>query len=337
MIDHHSSMYDAYDTQVLCPYSQDPNAAIAVFDSGLGGLDIASAISRILPQEHLIYLGDTARVPYGTRSSQTVRTYTFEAARFLIQHKHVKALVIACNTASASAQSDIKQAQQQGALVFGMIQAGVKACQQLTTGHLLVLATAGTVRSQVYQKALQTLPQNHEILTLACPLFVPLVEAGWSDKKVSLDIILEQLQDLIPRISSQKKISSQAAWEECKKIKSVLLGCTHYPLLKVHLKTAIEEWLGHQVAIVDGADQVALQLKEALHHKGLLNTSAISQRSFFTTDQPEYASAIAERFWQARTGEPLPPLMWTQISSASCNHLHSDDTSTQHTSRSTIN
>ena len=295
---------------------------IGVFDSGLGGLDVAAALTKAMPNERLIYLGDTARIPYGTRSPEMVLQYAREAAQFLLD-QGVKVLVVACNTASAYA---LPQLQAELAIpVFGMIDAGVQAIQsywseRLTspinprispqktvhTGHdldsVLVLATPGTIRSQAYQDALSLDHLNREIFAHPCPLFVPLVEAGWSDRAVAHAVVLEQLREVT--LSKDPPFMS---------VDVVLLGCTHYPLLRSVISEALRSLFKADIPLIDGAAQVALNVDIYLRQATICASERLEEHLFFMTDDPSNSRALADRFWRERSGEPLPTLQWTHL------------------------
>ena len=295
---------------------------IGVFDSGLGGLDVAAALTKAMPNERLIYLGDTARVPYGTRSPETVLQYAREAAHFLL-NQGVKVLVVACNTASAYA---LPQLQAELPIpVFGMIDAGVQAIgsywserstspaspqptpqKTARPNHnfdsVLVLATPGTIRSQAYQDALSLDCVNREVFAHPCPLFVPLVEAGWSERPVARAVVLEQLREVIPPKDPPFK-----------HVDIVLLGCTHYPLLRPVISEALRRLFDADVPLIDGATQVALNVDTYLRQAMMSADERDQEHLFFMTDDPSHSRALADRFWRERSGEPLPALQWTHL------------------------
>ena len=274
---------------------------IGVFDSGVGGLDVAAAISRVLPNERLIYWGDNARVPYGTKSPEVVRAYTREAA-YRLAHLGVKAIVVACNTASAAADLDELSKDLQ-LPIFGMVDAGVKACirvRQPTAQpqHIVILATPGTIRSQAYQQALNLSFPNARLTSIACPLFVPLVEMGWSQHSLTPDLVIAQLEDASFFTSLTQVHDEQL---------TVLLGCTHYPLMVDAIVEGISRKTGRTLTCIDGAHSVALQLKEALEQKGQLSQSTLEKTNphlaFFTDDlRCSNAEELALSFWQSRSG-----------------------------------
>jgi glutamate racemase len=278
---------------------------IGVFDSGLGGLDVAAALTKAMPNERLIYLGDTARVPYGTRSPETVLQYAREAAHFLL-NQGVKVLVVACNTASAYA---LHQLQAELAIpVFGMIDAGVQAIgsywnePSASPLSVLVLATPGTIRSQAYQDALSIDRVHRQIFAHPCPLFVPLVEAGWSDRTVAHAVVVEQLREVT--LSEDPPFMSADV---------VLLGCTHYPLLRPVISGALRTLFNTEIPLIDGAAQVALNVDAYLRQSMICASERAEEHLFFMTDDPSHSRALADRFWRERSGEPLPALQWTHL------------------------
>ena len=266
-------------------------AAIGIFDSGLGGLDVAGVLAQNLPAERLLYLGDCARVPYGTRSPEVVRQYSQEAAHFFVS-KGVKAIVVACNTASAYALDQILS--EVSVPVFGMIEAGVKAVLSTKGNNVAILATPGTIRSEAYQSGIIKADHSRIIYANPCPLFVPLVEAGWETYPVSYHVAVQQLE-------SFRNLPIDVA----------LLGCTHYPILKNVISKALFTLCNHHVELVDGALEVVNQLRETLGKQGLLapldhSLSYEYQYVFYTTDQPAGSSTLASTFWATRSGFSLP-------------------------------
>jgi len=255
---------------------------IGVFDSGVGGLTVFKALEQALPRETMVYLGDTARVPYGTKSAETVTRYSIEAARFLRRYD-VKMLVVACNTASALALAAIEQAAQ--VPVLGVIAPGARrAVEQSKTGRIGVIGTRATIASEAYPRAIQYLKPSASVVSRPCPLFVPLAEEGWTDNEVAYQVA-----------------SSYLAAMHDAKIDTLVLGCTHYPLLK----TVIAKAVGDSVALVDSADTVATDAATwiARHPESAAPvTSTPVQHHFFVTDAPEPFVAVAERFLGRRIG-----------------------------------
>ncbi len=256
------------------------NAPIGIFDSGLGGLTVYGEIARALPFEELIYVGDTARVPYGVKSAETVTRYSQEICEFLSQ-LGVKAIVVACNTASALALP--KLLNHYAVPILGVLEPGAQAAVQATqTGSIGVIGTAGTIRSGSYSQAIHRRLPAARVVSQACPLFVPLVEEGWNHHPVTEEIAEIYL----------------GAWRDSD-LDTLILGCTHYPLLK----EVIQKVLGPRVRLVDSAQETAVELQTMLEAKGLLSSSQrAGKHRIFTTDAPEKLSELAMRF----LGRPMP-------------------------------
>lgn len=254
--------------------------SIGVFDSGVGGLTVFRALEKALPAHPLIYLGDTARVPYGPRSADTVRRYSIEAGRFL-RRQGVEMLVVACNTASAVAipvlQEDL------GFPVIGVIEPGARRAVELTkSGKIGVIGTRQTVSSNAYTQAIGHLNADATVVSRACPLFVPLAEEGWTDDDVARGVAKRYLDPLVEA-----------------DVDTLVLGCTHYPLLR----GVIGEAMGWDVTLVDSAETVALEIcRELGATPG--EGSEKSARRFYVTDIPAPFKAVAERF----LGRPLDRL-----------------------------
>ncbi len=247
---------------------------IGIFDSGLGGLTVVHALAELLPHESLIYLGDTARVPYGTKSAPTVTAYSIENTEFLLQ-RDVKAVVVACNTASAYAVPELQRLFKTP--IMGVLQPGVEAALRATqSGRIGVIGTAGTIASDAYARALKEHRSDIIVESQACPLFVPLVEEGWLQHAETESIARHYLQPLIEA-----------------EVDTLILGCTHYPLLE----PIIQKVMGPDVHLVDSATAVAEALKGLLEAQGLLNQEAGSaQQEFFVTDSPERFQRVGEIF-----------------------------------------
>ena len=255
---------------------------IGVFDSGVGGLTVLRALTARLPREHTIYLGDTARVPYGTRSGEVVTRYALMSARHLARHQ-IKLLVVACNTVSAHSLPALA-----GALpipVVGVIEPGAQiAAARSKVGAIAVLGTPATVASGAYQTALRRLAPLSPVIARACPLFVPLAEEGWTDGEVPRLVAERYLGDL--RHSG---------------VDTAVLGCTHYPLLA----PMIAEVLGPRVAIVDSAEAVTQSVVSLLGAHGLLRNGAsdAARHRTLCTDVPHRFQAVAERFLGRPVGQ----------------------------------
>ena len=258
----------------------DPQLPIGIFDSGIGGLTVVRRIHRVLPREDLIYLGDTARVPYGTKSPGTVIRFACEDTRFLVRQK-VKAVVVACNTVSAWALPTL--ARRFSLPIFGVILPGAEAAVGKTrTGRIGVIGTATTVRSQAYARAILARFDRARVFSRACPLLVPLVEEGWTHHEVTRSILRTYLSPLLRR-----------------GIDTLVLGCTHYPLLK----TAIREVAGPGVALVDSAESCARFLADKLRGANLLNLTRRRNGVIqpCVTDEVERFEDLAARFLGAPT------------------------------------
>ena len=243
----------------------DKNAPIGVFDSGIGGLTVVREIMRQIPNEKIVYFGDTARVPYGNKSRETVTRFSRQIVRFLQSHE-VKTIVVACNTASAYALDELEQ--EIDLPIIGVVKPGAKAAAQATrNGKLGVIATEATIGSRIYNQYIQELNPNVTILGKACPLFVPLVEEGLLQDPVTDEIARRYLSELIDS-----------------DIDTLILGCTHYPLIR----SAIGRIMGEHVTLVNPAYETAMELKEMLKERSLLNTEApglgSNQYQFYVSD-----------------------------------------------------
>lgn len=251
--------------------------AIGVFDSGIGGLTVLRAIRQLFPAARLVYLGDTARVPYGTKSPATVLNYAQQAATFLLGQK-VDILVVACNTASAVALDEL--ASELPIPVIGVIEPGASAAVQASTRFRIgVIGTEGTIQSGAYERSIRVLAPDAVISTVACPLFVPIAEVGWADHQVAHIAAAEYLAPL------------QAA-----EIDTLVLGCTHYPLLQSTLCNV----LGPDVVLVDSALATARALQPfILADGGSCGTGAVA---FFVTDAPQRFCRIGGEFLGTELG-----------------------------------
>ncbi len=250
------------------------NAPIGIFDSGIGGLTVAKAVTAALPHENIIYFGDTARVPYGIKSEETVRAYALEITNFLLK-KGVKMILIACNTVSASAKEEIIQAA--GDIpVLDVITSGTHNAVSLPNHkHIGVIGTLGTVNSHAYPKAIHAIDATIEVSQQACSLLVPLAEEGWIDNEVALQTLHHYLNDF--------KGSG---------IQSLILGCTHYPLFKEVIPKVLN---GEGVEIIDSAESIATAAKKKLEELDLLNESG-GDFQCFVSDRPQRFHELAERF-----------------------------------------
>ncbi|MBU0551051.1 glutamate racemase [Myxococcota bacterium] len=264
--------------------SPSPNAPIGIFDSGLGGLTVAAAIAARLPSERTLYLGDTARVPYGNRSPATVVRYARNNVAFL-RERGVKLIVVACNTVSAQGLGGLADG---GHLpIIGVIRPGARAALAASEGEIAVLGTPGTVRSGAYEQAIHEIDPQRVVRAYACPLFVPLVEAGWLNHPVTYKVAEEYLSPLIGT-----------------GVDTLILGCTHYPLLRGVIDEVATRLLGRRLRIIDSAEAVAAAV-EGFLDEARLRATATPRRRFFVTDAPEGVEEIAARFWGDAVGEPL--------------------------------
>jgi glutamate racemase len=262
---------------------------IGVFDSGVGGLTVLRSLQQTLPQESFVYLGDTARLPYGTKSAETVERYALQAADALVQ-RGIKALVVACNTASAAALDSLRARFPQ-LPVIGVIEPGVRAVVTASrSGRILVLATEGTVRGGAYQRAIATLRPDARVTAVACQLFVALAEEGWISGEVVEATIARYLR---PMFGAAMGTTTPDA---------VVLGCTHFPVLRAAIAAAV----GPSVALVDSAATTALAVRERLMAGGLCVTGpGVAQVRFLATDSAERFAAVGSRFLgrEIRTAE----------------------------------
>jgi glutamate racemase len=248
--------------------------AIGIFDSGVGGLTVVKQVFEKLPFENVIYFGDTARTPYGPRSSEIVRKFSVQDISFL-STQGVKLIVVACNTASAVALDYLKKIFQLP--LMGVIVPGSKAAVKATkNGRIGVIGTAGTIRSESYTRAIKKIDHKIKVFGYPCPLFVSLAEEGYINKKATYLIAQEYLTPL-------KK----------QKIDTLVLGCTHYPLLKKVISTVI----GEKVTLIDSAEETALEVKRILESKDSLNPDKSEPSyKFYVSDFPEKFIQIGERF-----------------------------------------
>lgn len=255
------------------------NRPIGVFDSGLGGLTVLSAMKKMLPQEDFIYFGDCGRIPYGTKSDETVIKYTFQDINFLLSHD-VKAIVIACNTASAYAY---KSASKEFSVpIFEVVSPGARAAVRAThTGKIGVIATQGTVSTGVYESAMRSSTDKElEVISVACPLFVPLAEAGWWHNEVSILTANKYLEDI-----------------KTAGVDTLVLGCTHYPLLT----DTISEVMGSDVFLVSSGQEVASDVQKYLLTNDMCADKSDQEIQYFTSDDTATFTKLGESF----LGEPI--------------------------------
>jgi len=242
---------------------------IGVFDSGVGGLTVAAALSRALPEETIVYLGDTARLPYGTKTATTVTRYTERNLDFLVA-RDVKAVVVACNTASALALPEIEEP----VPLWGVIEPGAARAAELSRGRVGVVGTEATIRSGAYAAALARLRPELVVDSVACPLFVPLVEEGWLDDPVTEEVARRYLGPLVAG-----------------GIDTLVLGCTHYPLLAPLLARVA----GPAVTLIDSADAVARVVARELERRDKLSPGPRGEDHLYVTDAAERFGELAQR------------------------------------------
>ncbi len=243
------------------------NRPIGVFDSGVGGLTVVKQIVKILPNESLVYFGDTARVPYGSKSKETITKFSCQIIRFL-KTKNVKAVVIACNTVSSNCYEALSE-EFPDLPIIEVVTPGVESCIAATRNKIVgLIGTYGTVSSGAYEKRLKAADPEIQVYKKACPLFVPLAEEGWVNNEVARLTAATYLKELTD-----------------KNVDSIILGCTHYPILK----TCIGEIVGESVTIVDPAKATACKLKDYLEiHNMLSNNTAEAERLFYVSDKSHF-------------------------------------------------
>ncbi len=248
--------------------------AIGIFDSGIGGLTVFKEIVKVLPGENIIYLGDTARVPYGIRSPETVTRYSFENTQFLLSQE-IKLLVVACNTASAISLGAVKK--EYPLPVIGVLEPGARAAVTATRARKIgIIGTEATIGSGAYEKEILRLAPDIKAFSLACPLFVALAEEGWTDNEVA-ELVAEKY------LSPFRNTG----------IDTLVLGCTHYPLLK----PVISRVVGREITLIDSATETAKEVVDVLEKlKWRENGNGEGQRKFYVTDAPARFEKIGQRF-----------------------------------------
>lgn len=262
--------------------SPDNTLPIGIFDSGVGGLTVYRALHHRLPNEHFVYLGDTARVPYGTKSLATVERYAIENSQFLAA-RGIKLLVVACNTASALALPKIRE--KIGIDVAGVIGPGARRAVSVTDENprIAVIATEATIQSDAYAASIRQASRSAEIIQTACPLFVPLAEEGWTREAETFSIARKYLAKIV-------EFAPEA----------LVLGCTHYPILR----DVIQQTVGENVKLIDSGEACAEEVAKLLEEKSLANPHKISGTRrlcddldhFYVTDAAERFARVAERF-----------------------------------------
>jgi glutamate racemase len=249
-------------------------APIGVFDSGIGGLTVAHEVIRQLPHESIVYFGDTARVPYGPKSPDTVRRYSREIAAFL-RDQGVKGIVSACNTATAHALTVLRD--EMDMPVIGVVEPGARAAVAATTqGHIGVIGTVGTIKSGAYERAIRAIDPDVLVTARACPLLVPIVEEGWTEHEATRLIVREYLEPMLDA-----------------SIDTLVLGCTHYPLLKPLLRDV----LGPDVKLIDSAEETAAETARTLTARELAADAAAEPAyRFVASDDPLQFLQLGQRF-----------------------------------------
>jgi len=274
-------------TNLFSGYFLDRNLPIGIFDSGVGGLTVYRALHERLPDEHFVYLGDTARVPYGTKSLATVERYAIENSTFLEGHG-IKLLVVACNTASALALPAIRAAVNVD--VVGVIEPGARVAVESAKGKSIgVIATEATVQSRAYERAIAGIDPTAVTIERACPLFVSLAEEGWAETDVARSVAEHYLRDF-----------------KSSELGALVLGCTHYPILR----RAISETLGGGVHLIDSGEAAATEVQSLLESRGLSHAPERAEQKdrdrerqlcddldhFYVTDAAQRFAKVAERF-----------------------------------------
>lgn len=253
--------------------AEDARRPIGVFDSGVGGLTVVRAIRDLLPKESVVYFGDTARVPYGSKSPETVIRFALEDTAFLTS-KRVKMVVAACNTASSVSLPSLRE--RVSVPVIGVIEPGAAAAAEATSnGSVGVIGTLGTIGSGAYQRALKANPAVRTVVAQPCPLLVPLVEEGWLDGEITEMVVRQYAGPLLQE-----------------GVDTLVLGCTHYPLLKPVLRSV----MGPKVRLVDSAEATACEVERVLGSAGLLSKSPSDSGGFYVSDIPMKFQEIAQRF-----------------------------------------
>jgi len=253
------------------------NQAIGIFDSGAGGLTVASAVKNLLPEEKIIYFGDTAHLPYGDKSTETVKTYSLRITDFLLK-KNCKIILIACNTASAAAYEAVKERAAGKAIVINVIDPATEfVAEQDNLTKIGVIGTKGTIQSGSYTKKIKAIKSNKEVVSLQTPLLVPMIEEGFIYDNISNSIIKEYL--------SNDKLNN---------IDGLILACTHYPIIK----NQIRKFYNFKTTVIDSSVVVAQKLKEILSENKLLNSNTKTpEHEFYVSDYTDFFKTLAEMFF----------------------------------------
>jgi glutamate racemase len=250
---------------------------IGVFDSGIGGLTVAHAISKLLPDEQIIYFGDTAHLPYGDKSKDLIKRYSLEIADFLLHKKHCKCVVIACNTASAAAYETLRDSHKGSVPIFNVIDPIIESVvADDSIKHVGIIATKTTILSGVYQEKLSRRKPSLKYSALATPLLAPMIEEGFYNDNISQAVIHNYLEQ-----------------PELKDIDALILGCTHY----VMIKKEINAFYDHQIKLFDSTDIVATKLKAILEKENLLTDMPLGENLFYVSDYTEPFEQAAKAFY----------------------------------------
>lgn len=265
---------------------QDPKSPIGIFDSGMGGLTVAKTITELLPNENIVYFGDTAHTPWGDKSTAAIQAYSIKICDVLLEH-HCKLIVIACHTASAAAYELVREYVGNRAHVLNVIDPVVHHISQHHANQKVgLIGTKQTVRSNTYKKRIDSLNRNIDFTALATPLLVPLIEEGFGDKQVSEMIVKEYLNH--PTLIN---------------VNALILGCTHYPLIK----RFIQQFYQNSVAIIDASEITAQVLQNELHLHHLLNTQGPGNKQFYVSDYTEFFAHTTKIFFPGNIRlEPYP-------------------------------
>ncbi len=240
------------------------NRKIGVFDSGLGGLTVVREMQKLMPEESVIYFGDIARLPYGSKSKETITEFSHQIMRFLLKHD-VKAVIIACGTASANALEDLQQTYDLP--ITGVVEPGAREAARTTkNGRIGITGTEATIRSGAYDRLLTGLDPQIKVYSKACPLFVPLVEEGWFKDDITRSVVQRYLAEL-----------------KTQQVDTLVLGCTHYPLLK----RLIGEEIGEEVILVNPSSSVVKEMKEYLQQHDMQSDVAQGEYEFYVSDSTE--------------------------------------------------
>ncbi|MCM8825642.1 MAG: glutamate racemase [Candidatus Omnitrophica bacterium] len=253
---------------------------IAIFDSGIGGLTVAKRLYRLLPKEKIIYFGDTARVPYGTKSAETIKQYAIQITRFLIRF-NPKIIVIACHSVSSLGTSFLKRRFPGITFIDVINPSALQALKTTRNKKIGVIGTPATISSKRYESIIKRIDSQVHVYQKACPLLVPLAEEGWFDTDVTKNIISYYVDDLLE-----------------KQIDTLILGCTHYPLLE----KAIRAVVGPSVFLVDASEATGIKVKKVLQQQDLLNKGKLKKHVpvLFFSDLPDYRKKIMSRFWNTQ-------------------------------------